>query len=181
MTQKTVLLGISGSIAAVKTPELIRLFRDRDFRVRCVMTSGATEFVTPTSLATFSGEKVISEIFHDECYQMQHINWAEQSDIMVMAPATAGIIARCAYGLSDDMVSLTYLSMSKPLLVAPAMHTPMWEHPATQKNVSILKDRGAHFIGPFQGPLADLSQGAGRMAEPRDIVEAAEQLLKQKS
>ena len=172
-----ILLGISGSIAAVKAPELVRLLRDRNFHVRCVLSENADQFVSPMALSSLSGVKAISKIFHDDCHNMQHLRWAEEASLMIIAPASASSLARCAYGLAEDMVSLTYLSVKAPVLIAPAMHTSMWEHTAVQHNVNILKERGVHFVGPYQGPLADETHGEGRMAEPSEIVSLVEKLL----
>lgn len=177
MAAPKILLGVTGSIAAVKAPEIVRLFRDNNIEVRCVLTAAGAQFVSPLALSSLSGERVLGQVFHDDCYQMQHLRWAEEAHIMVIAPATASILAKCAYGLADDMVSLTYLSVKAPVVMAPAMHTPMWEHTATRHNVGILKERGVHFVGPYQGPLADQTYGDGRMAEPQEILAVVQKLL----
>lgn len=175
-----IVLGVSGSIAAVKAPELVRLFRDRDYTVRCVMTKSAEHFTSPLVLSTFSGSPVVSDFFGAESYTMPHLSLAGEADILVVAPASATVLARMAHGLAEDMISLTYITTTSPTLVAPAMHNTMWEHPATQANVKILRDRGVEFIGPYQGPLADKTRAEGRMAEPTEIVSAAEEILKKK-
>lgn len=172
-----VLLGVSGSIAAVKSPEIVRLLIDKSYDVSCVMTRGASNFVAPLALATFSGKPVHYELFDAESYRMPHLKLAEEADLMLIAPASATILARCAQGLAEDMVSLTYLTTTAPVLMAPAMHPTMWEHPATQANVKILRDRGVVFVGPFVGPLADKTRGEGRMSEPDEIVAAVEKKL----
>jgi|ERR1044071_2970432 phosphopantothenoylcysteine decarboxylase/phosphopantothenate--cysteine ligase len=177
---KNILLGISGSIAAVKAPELVRLLLDKNYKVRCLLTSGATQFVSPLALSTFTGEKAVSELFGEEAYQLPHLKWASEADIFVVAPASATVLARCAFGLAEDMVSLSYLNVASPVLMAPAMHNTMWEHPATQASVKILKERGVSFVGPYQGPLADQTRGEGRMEEPHEIVKAVETLLKKR-
>ena len=174
---RRVLLGISGSIAAVKSPELVRLLVDKGYEVDCVLTKGATQFVTPLALSTFSGHAVVEEMFGDEAWRMPHLKLAEHADVMVIAPATALILGRCATGLTEDMVTLSFLTTTAPVLVAPAMHPTMWEHPATQANVKTLRDRGALFVGPYIGPLADKTQGEGRMSEPAEIVQAVEKIL----
>ena len=174
---RRVLLGVSGSIAAVKSPELVRLLVDRGLDVDCVLTKGATQFVTPLALSTFSGRPVVDEMFGNEAWRMPHLKLAEQADVMVIAPATALILARCAAGLSQDMVTLSYLTTTAPVLIAPAMHPTMWEHSATQANVKILRERGVIFVGPYIGPLADKTHGEGRMSEPAEILQAVEKAL----
>lgn len=175
---KRVLLGVSGSIAAVKSPEIVRLLADRGFDVSCVMTRSAEAFVTPLSLATFSGKPALSSLIGPESYQMPHLRLADDADLLLIAPASATILARCANGLAEDMVSLLYITTKAPTLMAPAMHPTMWEHPATQQNVRTLRERGVEFTGPFNGPLADNTKGAGRMSEPDAIVAAAEKILR---
>lgn len=178
MSKPVILLGVSGSIAAVKAPELVRLLIDCDFHVRCVLTKNAEKFVSPLTLATFSAAPVPTDIFNNDAHQFNHLRWAEEATVMLIAPASAPTLSRCAHGLSDDMVSLMYLTTTAPILMAPAMHPTMWAHPATQSNVKILKDRGVSFLGPYQGRLADNTEGDGRMAEPVDLVNAVEALVK---
>ncbi len=175
---KRILLGISGSVAAVKAPELVRLLKDCGHRVNCVLTESAVQFVSPLVLSTFCGEKVVSGLFGEDAYEMPHLEWAENADLFIMAPASATLLGRCAFGLAEDMVSLSYLNVSSPVLIAPAMHNTMWNHPATQANITILKDRGASLVGPVKGRLADTTTADGRMSEPEEIVKAAEKLLK---
>ena len=174
---RRILLGISGSIAAVKAPELARLLVDKGFDVDCVLTKGATQFVAPLALSTFTGRPVVEEMFGVDAWKMQHLRLAENADVMVISPATALILGRCANGLTEDMVTLSYLTTTAPILIAPAMHPTMWEHPATQANVKTLRDRGAIFVGPYIGPLADKTNGEGRMSEPSEIVQAVEKTL----
>jgi len=175
---RRILLGVSGSIAAVKSPELVRLLVDEGHQVQCLLTQGAKEFVAPLALATFSARPVLESIFGPEAYQLPHIVHAEEADLMIVAPATAGLLARFAMGFTDDIVSLCYITTKAPVLVAPAMHPTIWEHPATQANVKTLRDRGVHFIGPHVGPLADKTRGDGRMSEPAEILKVAEKILK---
>ena len=174
---RRILLGITGSIAAVKSPELVRLLVDKGYQVDCLLTASADKFVSKLALATFSGNPLIDDIFGADAWRIPHIKLAENADILVISPATAATLARCANGLAEDMVSLAYLTSPAPVLVAPAMHTGMWEHPATQANVKILRERGVTFIGPYIGPLADQSHGEGRMSEPTEILQAIEKIL----
>jgi phosphopantothenoylcysteine decarboxylase / phosphopantothenate---cysteine ligase len=174
---RRILLGISGSIAAIKSPELVRLLVDKGYDVDCVMTKGATHFVTPLSLSTFTGRPVVEEMFGDEAWRMPHLKLAENADVMVIAPATALMLARCAHGHTEDMVSLSYLTTTAPVLIAPAMHPTMWEHAATQANVKTLRERGVTFVGPYIGPLADKTHGEGRMSEPSEIIQTIEKVL----
>lgn len=175
---RRIVLGITGSIAAVKTPALVRLLTDKKFDVTCVMTESAESFVAPLPLATFSGKPVLSKMFDEHAFQMPHLKLAEESHLMVIVPASATILARCAHGLTEDLVSLIYVSTTAPVIMAPAMHPTMWKHPATQENVKILKSRGVIFTGPSSGPLADKTSGDGRMSEPERILEVIERTLK---
>jgi phosphopantothenoylcysteine decarboxylase/phosphopantothenate--cysteine ligase len=172
---KRILLVISGGIAAYKSLELIRRLRERGASVRCAMTSAAGHFVTPMSVSALSGEKVASDLFSltDEA-EMGHIELSRDADLLVVAPATANILARMAQGLADDMATTLLLATDKPILVAPAMNVRMWVHPATQRNVEQLKQDGVAFIGPNDGEMACGEFGPGRMAEPLEIVAAIE-------
>ncbi|MCG3205278.1 MAG: Coenzyme A biosynthesis bifunctional protein CoaBC [Elusimicrobia bacterium] len=174
---RRILVGVSGSIAAVKTPELVRLLVDKEFDVQCVMTKGAKEFASSLALATFSSHPVVEDIFGSEAFSLPHIVHSEKADLFVVAPATATLLGRFANGLADDIVSLCYITTRAPVLVAPAMHPSMWEHAAIQANVKTLRDRGVHFVGPTMGPLADKTRGDGRMSEPENIVQAIEKIL----
>lgn len=178
MSNRKILLGISGSIAAVKAPQIVRLFIDRGFDVQCLLTRGADKFVAPLPLATFSGHPVYSDVFGDDAYQIPYLRFADEAAALVIAPASTNMIARMAHGLTEDVVSLVYAATKAPVFVAPAMHPPMWENAATQDNVKILKARKVTFLGPNIGPLADKSHGEGRMFEPEQIVDAVEKSLK---
>jgi phosphopantothenoylcysteine decarboxylase/phosphopantothenate--cysteine ligase len=175
---KRILLVISGGIAAYKSLELIRRLRDRGAAVRCVMTRAATEFVTPLSVASLSEDKVYSDLFSltDES-EMGHIRLSREADLVVVAPATADLLARMAAGMADDLAATTLLASDKPILIAPAMNTLMWAHPATQANVATLAARGVRRVGPNAGDLACGEVGSGRMAEPMEILAAIEQCL----
>ncbi len=167
---KNIIVGISGGIAAYKVPSLIRLFCKNNTEVKVVCTKNALEFVTPLTLETLSGNKVYSDMFRDnEEYSTAHISITDRADALIVAPATANIIAKFAHGIADDALSTTYLSFNGKVFIAPAMNTKMWNHPATQENIQILKERGNIFIEPDSGFLACGYEGKGRMAEPEFI------------
>ncbi len=175
---KRILLIISGGIAAYKSLELIRRLRDRGVAVRCVMTKAAAEFVTPLSVASLSEDKVYSDLFSltDES-EMGHIRLSREADLLVVAPASADLMARMAAGMANDLAATTLLASDKPILIAPAMNSMMWAHPATQANLATLAARGIRRVGPNAGDLACGEVGSGRMAEPMEIVAAIEQCL----
>jgi len=163
----SVLLIISGSIAAYKGLELIRLLRTENVRVRVILTSGGAQFITPLSCAALSGEPVHSDLFSlTEETEMGHIRLARESELVVVAPASADLIAKAAQGRADDLASATLLTTNAPLMMAPAMNVEMWQHPATQANVALLKERGVSFVGPEEGELACGEIGFGKMTEP---------------
>jgi len=170
---KRVLLVISGGIAAYKSLELIRLLRGQDCAVRCVLTEGGARFVTPLTVAALSEDKVYQDLWSltDES-EMGHIRLSRAADLVVVAPATADLLAKMAAGLADDLASTALLATDKPVLVAPAMNGMMWEHPATQTNIGILTGRGVRRVGPNAGELACGETGTGRMAEPEEILAA---------
>ena len=172
---KRVLLIVSGGIAAYKTLELIRRLRERGISVRCVLTAGGEQFVTPLSLSALSEDKVYTEIFSltDES-EMGHIRLSRESDLLVVVPASADIMARMAGGLANDLATTVLLATDKPVMFAPSMNVRMWEHAATQANIAILKSRGLIRIGPDAGNMACGEYGLGRMSEPMTIVEAIE-------
>ncbi len=175
LSNARILLVISGGIAAYKALELIRRLRDRGAAVKVVMTAGAREFITPLSAATLSGQPVRHELFNltDEAL-IGHIELSRSADLIVVAPASANLLARMAGGLADDLATTLLLATDKPVLVAPAMNVRMWLHPATQRNIQRLKDDGVAFVGPDNGPMACGEFGPGRLAEPATIVEAVE-------
>jgi len=173
--QRRVLVAVSGGIAAYKVPELVRGLRRSGHEVRCALTPAAAEFVSPLALQTVSGTAVRSELFDvQEEGGIGHIELADWADVVVVAPATAHVLARMAHGLADDLVTTLLLATRAPILVAPAMNVHMWEHPATQANVEALRGRGVRFVGPEAGELACGWEGAGRMAEPATILGAVE-------
>ncbi len=175
---KRVLLVISGGIAAFKSLELIRRLRERGVTVRCVLTAAGAEFVTALSVAALAGEKAYTELFAltDET-EMGHIRLGREADLIVVAPATADFMARCAAGIADDLATTTLLAANTPVLMAPAMNLEMWAHAATRRNVARLKADGVRMVGPDAGDLACGEVGAGRMAEPADILTAIEVVL----
>lgn len=179
---KSIVLIISGSIAAVKAPELVRQLRAKKIDVRCIMTASAQKFVSLAEIQKLSGNPVSVDLFdEEEMREMWHIRFSREADLIVVAPASANLIAKMAQGIADDMATATLLANNQKLLVAPAMNTYMWLHPATQRNVmQIIKD-GAEIIEPREGLLACGEVGAGRMAEPADIVEIIEQRLATKN
>jgi phosphopantothenoylcysteine decarboxylase/phosphopantothenate--cysteine ligase len=175
---RRILLIISGGIAAYKALDLIRRLRERGARVRCILTAGAQQFITPLSAAALSGEKAYTDLFSltDES-EMGHLRLAQESDLLVVAPASADILAKMAGGLADDLGSTALLATDKPILVAPAMNFRMWGHKATQENLARLASRGVRQVGPNAGPLAENESGMGRMAEPLEIVDAIEKIF----
>jgi phosphopantothenoylcysteine decarboxylase/phosphopantothenate--cysteine ligase len=175
---KRILLIVAGGIAAYKTLELIRRGRERGLSFRVILTQGGAEFVTPLSLSAISEHKVYQELFSltDES-EMGHIRLSREADLVLVAPATADIMAKLAHGLADDLASTTLLATSAPVLLAPAMNVLMWQNPATQANVATLKARHIRMVGPDAGDLACGEVGSGRMAEPQDILNAIETLL----
>jgi phosphopantothenoylcysteine decarboxylase/phosphopantothenate--cysteine ligase len=178
MSRARILLVISGGIAAYKSLELIRRLRDRGATVRVVMTAAAQQFISPLSAATLSGQPIRDELFSltDEA-AIGHIELSRAADLVVVAPASANILARMAAGLADDLATTLLLATDKRVLVAPAMNVRMWLHPSTRRNLDRLKDDGVLFVGPESGPMACGEFGPGRMAEPPAIVEAIEQAL----
>lgn len=180
--QRRVLVAVSGGIAAYKVPELVRGLRRSGHAVRCALTPAASEFVSPLALQTVSGMAVRTELFDvQEEGGIGHIDLADWAEAVVVAPATAHVLARMSHGLADDLVTTLLLATRAPILVAPAMNVHMWEHPATQANVETLRGRGVRFIGPEAGELACGWEGAGRMAEPASILGALELQLGSRS
>jgi phosphopantothenoylcysteine decarboxylase/phosphopantothenate--cysteine ligase len=175
---RRILLIISGGIAAYKSLDLIRRLRERGAAVRCIMTAGAQRFVTPLSVASLSAEKVYTELFSltDES-EIGHIRLAQDNDLVVVAPASADLLAKMAHGLADDLASTALLATDRPVLVAPAMNVRMWGHAATRANLALLESRGVRSVGPNAGPLAEGESGMGRMAEPLEIAAAAAAFL----
>lgn len=179
---RRVLVAVTGGIAAYKIPELVRVLRRAGHEVRCAMTPAGQRFVSPLVLQTLSGEPVRQSLFDPgEESQIDHIALADWAELVVVAPATADILARMAHGLADDLVSTLLLATRAPILVAPAMNVNMWDHPATRANMALLEERGVLRVGPESGDLACGWQGQGRMAEPEAIAAAAEAALTPRS
>ena len=173
MAEKRILLIVGGGIAAYKALELTRLLRKAGVAVRPILTRAGSEFVTPLSLSALAEDKVYSELFSltDEA-EMGHIELSRSADLVVVAPATADLIAKAAQGLAGDLASTTLLATDKSVLMAPAMNVRMWEHAATQRNLATLKADGVSFVGPDEGAMACGEYGLGRMAEPAAIFAA---------
>ena len=178
LENQRILLIIAGGIAAYKSLELIRRLRERGCTIRCVLTRAGSQFVTPLSVASLSENKAYTDLFSltDES-EMGHIRLSRETDLIVVAPATADILAKMAAGMADDLASTALLAADKPVLLAPGMNLQMWNNPATQRNVACLKGDGIRFVGPDAGDLACGEVGVGRMAEVADIVAAVETLL----
>ena len=176
---KKILLIVTGGIAAYKSPDLVRRRRQRGARVRCVLTAGGAEFVTALALGAVSEDKVYETLFSltDED-EMGHIRLSREADVILVAPATANILAKMASGIADDLASTALLATDKPILCAPAMNVRMWENPATRENLATLAERGVGFIGPEEGDMACGEWGLGRMSEPDRIAEAIEDFFR---
>ncbi|MGB6390013.1 MAG: bifunctional phosphopantothenoylcysteine decarboxylase/phosphopantothenate--cysteine ligase CoaBC [Methyloceanibacter sp.] len=178
MQGKRILLIVGGGIAAYKSLELVRRLRERGASVRAILTKGGAEFVTPLSLSVLTEEKAFTDLFDlkDEA-EIGHIRLSREADLIVVAPATADLMAKMAHGLASDLATAVLLAADKKALVAPAMNVRMWQHPATRRNIATLRDDGIVFVGPNEGDMACGEYGPGRMAEPAEIVQAIERLL----
>jgi phosphopantothenoylcysteine decarboxylase/phosphopantothenate--cysteine ligase len=171
-------LGVSGCIAAYKAVEVLRGLQKRGVTVQVLMTRHAREFVGPLTFQSISGQPVITDMFAPtDDPEIKHIEIAQSIDLLLIAPATANLLAKFAHGIADDFLSTVYISTTAPVMVAPAMNVEMWAHPATQANVKTLRERGVHFVDPGEGYLACRTVGAGRLAEPDDIVARAVSVL----
>ena len=178
MQGKRILLIVGGGIAAYKSLELVRRLKERGASVRAILTRAGAEFVTPLSLSVLTEEKAFTDLFDlkDEA-EIGHIRLSREADLIVVAPATADLLAKMAHGLAGDLATAVLLATDKQVLAAPAMNVRMWQHPATRRNVATLRNDGIVFVGPDEGEMACGEFGPGRMAEPDDIVEAIENLL----
>lgn len=179
LTGKRIVLVISGGIACYKSLDLIRRLRERGARVRAVMTAGSQKFITPLAVGALTADKVYTDLFDREAEQdVGHIRLARDTDLIIVAPATANLMAKMAHGIADDLATAVLLATDRPVLVAPAMNPKMWANPATLRNVETLKQDGLHFTGPNRGEMAESGEaGFGRMSEPLEIVAAAEAVL----
>jgi phosphopantothenoylcysteine synthetase/decarboxylase len=176
-----IILGVTGSIAAYKAADLASQLTKAGHGVTCVLTKSALEFVTPLTLGTLSKNPVITDLFAEkEGWQPGHIQLADEADLLLIAPATANILASMANGFAHDALTAIALATRAPILIAPAMNGKMWQHPATQKNVETLRGFGAQFVEPASGMLACGYEGVGRLAEVETILEAVATLLSEK-
>ncbi len=181
-----VVLGVGGGIAAYKSAELVRALQQRGHDVQVVMTRAAQEFIQPLTFAALTGHKVITGLFSQESTEdtlssaVEHIAVAQENEILLVAPATADLLAKFAHGLADDFLSTLYLAFTGEVVLAPSMNTAMWEHPATQANLEILRRRGCSIVDPAEGWLACGTVGAGRLADPERIAAHLDSLARQK-
>jgi phosphopantothenoylcysteine decarboxylase / phosphopantothenate---cysteine ligase len=174
---RRVVLGVSGGIAAYKAVELCRRLVDAGAHVAPVLTEDALRFVGALTFSALASERARTSLFDDAGDPIPHTRLGQSADLVIVAPATAKLLAKYAAGISDDLLSATLLATRAPVLVAPAMHTEMWEHPAVQANMAVLRERGVHVTGPASGHLAGGDTGAGRLADPAEIAEAAAVVL----
>ena len=178
-TMSRIILGITGSIAAYKAADLASQLTMAGHRVTCVLTKAAVEFVTPLTLSTLSKNPVITDLFAEkEGWQPGHIQLADEADLLLIAPASANVLASLAHGFANDALTAIALATRAPILIAPAMNGKMWQHPATLKNVETLRGYGAQFVEPAEGMLACGYEGVGRLAEVETILQAVKQVLK---
>lgn len=177
LSGRRVLLGVSGGVAAYKSVYLARRLQEAGAEVRVVMSRSSTHFVGPQSFAAVTGHHPLTDLFSDPQSVSPHTDLARWADLVIVAPATAATVGRLANGISSEVLSATLLATRAPVLIAPAMHTEMWEHPATARNIARLEADGHHLVGPSAGELAGGDVGVGRMAEPDTIVTAAEALF----
>lgn len=176
---KNIIIGVTGGIASYKTADLVRLLKKDNFDVTCVMTKEAVNFITPLTLQYLSGNKVYLDLFDlPEDSNPAHISLAKKADLIVVIPATAHTIAKLAYGLCDDLLSLTVLDSRAPVLICPAMHETMYNKEIVQNNIAALKKRGFHFIGPIKGALLSGREGLGRLENIQSIFKEIKRLVK---
>ncbi len=173
---RNVVLGVSGGIAAYKVASLLRLMTESGLRVRVVPTEAALQFVGAPTWSALSGQKVSTSVW-DDVHEVPHVRLGQNADLVVVAPATADLLAKAAHGLADDLLTNTLLTARCPVLLVPAMHTEMWEHAATAANVALLRERGTHVMEPASGRLTGADTGAGRLPEPDEIFAEVQRLL----
>jgi len=175
---KHVLLGVTGSIAAYKSADIASQLVKAGCKVTCIMTKGAQQFITPLTLQTLSKQPVVTDLFDEkESWRPTHIQLADSADLLLIAPASANIVAALAHGFTSEALTAIALATRAPLCIAPAMNGKMWQHPATQDNVTLLKSRGAQFIGPDEGMLACGYEGIGRLLPVEAILKHALEML----
>ena len=175
---KKIILGVTGSIAAFKGAALASMLVKKGHDVHTILTNNACKFITSLTFQSITSNQVMVDMFEPAVnYNPSHVSIARDASLLVIAPASANILSKMAGGIADDMLSTTYLSVDCPVLVAPAMHTAMWQHPAIEENVKKLKERGVQFTGPSEGRLASGDMGPGRMVEPEKIAIVIEKLL----
>ncbi|MGQ0645803.1 MAG: flavoprotein [Elusimicrobiota bacterium] len=174
---REIVLGVSGSIAAYKSAELVRRFQDAGAGVTCVLTPSAARFITPLTLSALSGRPARQDVLDASVWDMAHLSLAKDADAVVAAPCTADLLSELAAGRANTLLAALVLAAKIPVFLAPAMHEPMWTHPATQKNVKACSSYGYTLIGPARGPLASGGSGWGRMEEPVRIVAAVAKAL----
>ena len=172
--QKHVVLGVTGSIAAYKSADIVRRLQEEGFCVSIIMTKGAEQFITPLTLASLSGKKVFREMFDVEGkdWQIDHVSLADEADILLIAPATANIISKLACGIADDLLTCTALATKSPIVIAPAMNDGMYTNKILQENCAKLKKHGVEFVDPITGKLACGRNGKGHLADVADIIKA---------
>ncbi|QQR79584.1 MAG: bifunctional phosphopantothenoylcysteine decarboxylase/phosphopantothenate--cysteine ligase CoaBC [Deltaproteobacteria bacterium] len=181
LKNKTIVLGVTGGIAAYKSAEIIRSCVQKGADIHVMMTRAAKEFITPLTLQTLSGHPVHSELFDlTQEQEIGHISLADRADIIVIAPATADIIAKTAHGICDDLITTVLCATQAPVLFSPAMNVHMWENPITQENVKKLQKHGYHFLEPATGDLACGYTGKGRLPDPEKILEAISKIVSSK-
>jgi len=178
MSAAEIVLGVTGSIGAYKAADLVRRLKERGYAVTCVMTREAAEFLAPLTLQALSERPVYSELFGAEVSGVIHTTLADRAALLLIAPATANLIAKLSLGLADDLLSCVALATTAPILIAPAMNVHMYRHPATEEHLQRLKRRGVRFVGPDTGSLACGYDAMGHLAEVDDIVEAAARIVK---
>lgn len=177
LKNRSILLGLSGSIALYKSCDLVRRIQDEGGKVFCVMTRSAREFISPMTFSALSENPVGFDCWDERLGGMSHLSLAAECDLYIIAPASANCLARLAIGMADDAVTAAAISTKSPILIAPAMHENMWLHPATQENVKRLKGYGYHFVGPERGALSKRVRGWGRLADIPAILSAAKKVL----
>ena len=176
--EKKIVVGVCGSISAYKSPEIVREFKQRGWEVKVVMTESATKFITPLTLEVVSRNPVYVDMFDRSTQEIKHISLSEFADIILIAPVTANVIGKIAYGICDDLLSCAVCAFSGKVIFAPAMNDNMWKNKIVQENVKKLKEYGYLFVEPETGPLASGKIGAGRLASLKKIVDAVESEVK---